>query len=82
MMLLEAKEKREILLPKYQSLSSEVVSGIYNTWFFWWLNPLFLRGYKKALTIDQLFRVDEGLAPNDEGRGLLAEWRKCKEYKP
>ena len=82
MMLLEAKEKRDLLLPKYQSLSSEVVSGIYNAWFFWWLNPLFLRGYKKALTIDQLFRVDEKLAPNDEGRGLLAEWRKCKEYKP
>ena len=78
MVCLEAKEKRGSLLSKYQYLSPEVTSGIYNAWFFWWLNPLFLRGYKKALTVDQLFCVDAKLAPGDEARGLLVEWRKCK----
>ena len=81
MVCLEAKEKRKSLLPKYQYLSPEATSGIYNSWFFWWLNPLFLRGYKKALTVDQLFCVDHKLAPNDEGRSLLTEWRNCKDYK-
>lgn len=80
MVCLEAKEKRDSLLPNYQSVSPEETSGIYSAWFFWWLNPLFSRGYKKALTVDQLFRVDEKLAPDNEGCGLLAEWRKCKDY--
>ena len=80
MFCLEVKEKRDFLLPKYQYLAPEVTSGIYNAWFFWWLNPLFLRGYKKALTIGQLFPVDGKLVPDDEGLGLLAEWRKCNDY--
>ena len=43
---LEVKEKRDCLFPKYQYLAPEVTSGIYNAWFFWCLNSLFLRGYK------------------------------------
>ena len=81
MLCLEVKEKRDCLFPKYQYLAPEVTSGIYNAWFFWWLNPLFLRGYQKALTIGQLFPVDGKLVPDDEGLGLLAEWRKCNDYK-
>lgn len=74
---LEAKEKRKSLLPKYQHFPPEATSGVYNAWFFWWLNPLFLEGYKKTLTVDQLFAPDEKLLPEDEGFGLLAKWRKC-----
>ena len=78
MVCLEAKEKRKSLLPKYSYLPPEATSGIYNAWLFWWLNPLFLRGYKNALTIDQLFGIDEKIALDDEEGHLLARWRKCK----
>ena len=37
-------------------------------------------GLQGALTIGQLFPVDGKLVPDDEGLGLLAEWRKCNDY--
>lgn len=78
LVVLEAKEKRNSLLSAYRHYPPEAISGIYNAWFFWWLNPLFLEGYKKTLNIDQLFRADDKLVPRDEGPGLLSKWRQCK----
>lgn len=77
---LEATEKRKDLFHRYQFLPPEATCGIYNAWFFLWLNPLFLRGYKSALTVDKLFYDDPALVPDVQKLGLLEKWRKCKHH--
>lgn len=80
LLALEAKEKRDTLLPEYRDLSPEATCGVFNTWFFWWLNPLFLKGFKRPLTIDQLFRADDAFIPDGGELDLLGACRKCEKY--
>lgn len=78
--VLEAAEKRGILLPKFVTLPFEATAGELNLWFSWWLNPIFLRGFKKQLSMDTLFDVDPSLKANDkeEGDTLAEMWKYCK----
>ena len=80
LLALEAKEKRDILLPGYRDLSPEATCGVFNAWFFWWLNPLFLKGFKRPLTIDHLFRADDAFVPDGGELDLLGAWRKCEKH--
>ncbi|KAI3057397.1 hypothetical protein CBS147352_1895 [Aspergillus niger] len=78
--VLEAAEKRGILLPKFVTLPFEATAGELNLWFSWWLNPIFLRGFKKQLSMDTLFDVDPSLKANDkeEGDTLAEMWKYWK----
>ncbi|PWY94818.1 multidrug resistance-associated protein [Aspergillus sclerotioniger CBS 115572] len=62
MLLLESLEKREYLTGKYQDLPPESTSGIVNRTFMWWLNRLFLAGFRSLLTVGDLFILDKRLA--------------------
>lgn len=75
-LLLEAVEKRWILRPKYKTYPPEAISGIYNKSFFWWLNPLFRRGFSKLLFIEDLFTLDKHLAAEYLQERLQRTWDK------
>lgn len=58
---LEVKEKRESLIKARHDFTSEETAGIINRAFLWWLNRLFLIGFRKPLVLGDLFPVDREL---------------------
>lgn len=52
--------------------------GIIGRTMFWWLNPLFLLGYSKNLTMDDLFIIDEGLKGKVLYNRLQTSWKAGK----
>jgi hypothetical protein len=73
-LVLEAIEKRWILRPQYKAYPPEAISGIYNRSFFWWLNPLFRRGFSSILFIEDLFTLDKHLAAEYLQERLQGAW--------
>ncbi|TVY29246.1 ABC transporter [Lachnellula hyalina] len=61
LLLLESKNKRKCLNPPYNSYPPEAISGVFNRSFFWWLNPTLADGFRKLLTVDDLFKTDNNL---------------------
>ncbi|RFN51788.1 ABC transporter, transmembrane domain, type 1 [Fusarium flagelliforme] len=58
---LEVKEKRDSLIKARHDFTSEETAGIINRAFLWWLNRLFLIGFRKPLVLGDLFPVDREL---------------------
>jgi hypothetical protein len=73
---LEAIEKRNILDPKFQDAPPEAIAGIYNRSVFWWLNTLFGRGFRKILTLDDLYTLDKHLRSTYLQSLLGSAWAK------
>lgn len=77
MLLLEATEKRHILMSTYPSPSSEEVSGILNRSVLGWLNPLLLNGFRKLLSVGDLLPIDSNLCGEALQTTLPSLWEKC-----
>ena len=74
---LEAKEKTADLLPEYRSLCPELFVSTYNKCTFWWLNPFLLAGFRKTLTIKDVYKIHPKTATNVVGKRLQEWWLKC-----
>lgn len=74
LLVLEACEKTS--LPTAESRSS-----IYSRVFFWWLNPLFLRGYQNTLSLRDLDKLEDPLASERMSEQMQVAWEKCKSYR-
>lgn len=61
LVVLEALDKRRSLRPEYQAYPPEATTSLYNRTFFWWLNPLFLQGFRREIDVDDLFVLDKHL---------------------
>jgi hypothetical protein len=59
--ILETIQKRNLLRPGHENTPPYATAGIINRTFFWWLNPLFLMGFSKTLTVNDLFGLDKPL---------------------
>ena len=55
----EAIEKRDILLDIWTNSSPEATSGIYSRGFFFWLNNLMTSGFRRIITNEDLYPIDE-----------------------
>jgi ATP-binding cassette subfamily C (CFTR/MRP) protein 1 len=75
-LILEAVEKRNILDPKFRDAPPEAIAGIYNRSVFWWLNSLFRRGFRKILTLDDLYTLDKHLRSTYLQNLLGSAWAK------
>lgn len=73
----EAIEKHNSLLSPFENHVPESTSGIYSRASFWWLNPLFLLGYKEVITNDSLLATDEKLMSEPVYRQFQRRWVKC-----
>ncbi|KAE9376787.1 putative ATP-binding cassette transporter [Stipitochalara longipes BDJ] len=60
-LVIEAVEKRSILLDRYQYFSPEVTSGIYSRSFFWWLNTLMRTGFRRVLSNEDLYPIEDNM---------------------
>lgn len=81
LLVLEAWEKRHLLLPKYADASPEETSGIYSRMNFWWLNSTFVRGFKNVLSISDLPPLDEELREASEAAALRDKWQDADKSK-
>ncbi|KAK5994354.1 ABC transporter FGM5 [Cladobotryum mycophilum] len=70
MMVAESWPKSRWLQWNSNDYSPEETSGVYGIGSFAWLNRLFVRGYTKNLTIDDLFPLDHNIASKDLGARL------------
>ena len=61
LLVLESLDKRHRLMAKYVHLPPESTSGIINRSLLWWLNPIFVLGYRKSLDVDDLPPLDNDL---------------------
>ncbi|KAH7411054.1 P-loop containing nucleoside triphosphate hydrolase protein [Cadophora sp. MPI-SDFR-AT-0126] len=62
--ILESQQKTRWLRWDTKEHSPEETSGLYSLGAFAWLNRLFLRGYTKVLTVEDLYPLDQSLASN------------------
>lgn len=77
LLVLEAREKTP--LPKCRPrLSPESLSSVYSRSFFWWINPLFLKGYRKILALHDLDRLEDELASERLCQKMTLAWRTGK----
>ncbi|KAM0132971.1 hypothetical protein ACHAP3_006261 [Botrytis cinerea] len=60
--IVEAVEKRHILLDRYRNTSPETTSGIYSRSFFWWLNTLMTTGFQRVIKNEDLYPIGEEMS--------------------
>jgi ATP-binding cassette, subfamily C (CFTR/MRP), member 1 len=80
--IFESRGKSNILLPQYADMSPEAQAGIVNRAFFWWQNPLFLKGYSNTLTVDDLFQLDKHLKSEYLQQLVQSAWEKGEFQNP
>lgn len=80
-LILEAVEKRSLLLGLERHFSLECTSGLISRSSFWWLNSLLLTGFNNVLTLDELPAIYEKLDSSDVTAQLQSVWDKCKEQR-
>ena len=76
---LEVHSKRDILLPKFASYPPEVTSSDPNRWFFWWQNSLFLQGFSRNLSVDDLFHLEKQFTSERLHSLFQASWTQSKQ---
>jgi ABC-type multidrug transport system fused ATPase/permease subunit len=64
LVILESQQKTRWLIWDTKEYSPEETSGLYSLGAFAWLNKLFLIGYKRTLTLDDLYPLDQAMSSN------------------
>ena len=62
LLLLESQHKSKWIQLDIKEHSPEEFSGMFGLGAFVWLNQIFLAGYRKVLTLDDLFPLDQSMA--------------------
>jgi hypothetical protein len=76
MVILESTEKRGILLPPYKESPKEAISGTFSRSVFFWLNSLLVNGYKRVLSLSDLFLLDKDLSSEKLMGEFQSAWDK------
>lgn len=75
-LLLEAQRKTKYVVWNEKERSPEETSGIFSLGVFFWLNKIFLEGYRKVLRLEDLFPLNTSL----HGKLLHDEFSKHMDY--
>lgn len=74
LLVLESQSKASYLRLPYRDYPPEAQSGILNTSFVWWLNQLFIKGFRKLMTTSDLFALHPKLSSEILGKRLKKYW--------
>ena len=75
---IEIQHKGKYLsLKDHEQYPPEELSGVFARTIFLWLNELFFRGFRKILTLDDLFPTDNKMHSNLLMGALKVQWAKC-----
>jgi ABC-type multidrug transport system fused ATPase/permease subunit len=80
-LLAEAVEKRQLLMPSYRDLSPEETSGIYSKSFFFWLNQLMTSGFQRVLQIRDLYPIESDMSSTVLRQRIKDAW-SVASHKP
>ncbi len=78
LLVLESINKRRCLRSPYKNYSPEATSGIFSRSFFWWIIPLLATGFRKLITLNDLFITDNALKSEVLFEEMQISWSKCK----
>lgn len=81
LLIFESIEKRAFLKNPYHEYPPEALSGIFNRTVFWWLNRLFLSGYRRILDLGDLFETDNELSSRELHQRMAATWLRSEKSK-
>lgn len=76
LLALEAQNKRSYLKEPLIAIPPESTSGVLARTVFWWLNRLFVVGFRKLLTLEDLFPTDSDLDSGCLRRKIGRAWKK------
>lgn len=79
LLLLESQNKKSILIEKGTSLGPEATSGIISRSVLWWLNDLFLTGYKTSLSTSKLDPLDVQLRSEVLLHRMQVHWLRYRD---
>lgn len=72
----EAVGKRRVLRAEWQRQSPEATSGLWAKLLFWWLNPIFLTGFARSLSLEDLLPLDKHLTSDYLYHTLQKAWTR------
>lgn len=76
LLILESQSKSSYLKPPYSDYPPEAQSGILNVSFVWWLNQLFIKGFRKLMTTSDLSALHPKLSSEFSGKRAQYYWNK------
>lgn len=76
--LLENRNKESVLRLPYKRWTPWATSGMVNRTFFWWLNPLFWKGFRHLLALDDLYTPDQELLSESLQQRMEKPWAECR----
>ncbi|OJJ66207.1 hypothetical protein ASPBRDRAFT_49106 [Aspergillus brasiliensis CBS 101740] len=76
LLALEAQNKRSYLKGPLLAIPPESTSGVFARTVFWWLNRLFVNGFRKLLTLEDLFPTDQDLDSAGLRRKIGRAWKR------
>lgn len=79
---LEARSKTRSLFPVYRIYSPEALAGTYDRTMLWWLNPLFLQGYRSSISNDKLHNADLSSHELEQMREIMGQAYVCRRPSP
>ncbi|KAL3483855.1 P-loop containing nucleoside triphosphate hydrolase protein [Aspergillus germanicus] len=79
MTILESKEKRKILVYDLKEIPKVSTSGPFNHSVFYWLSSLFLHGYKRNLSLQDLYPLSSSLKSEKLGVNLETAWDRVPD---
>ena len=74
---LEVKEKRDYLSGDDKLRSPEELSGILSQGVYYWLNQLVSQGYRKVLSLEDLYPLDDQLSAQNLQLRFSKKWDTC-----
>lgn len=78
--VLEARVKTKHLRNQYKNYPPEATQGILNRTFFWWLNSLFVKGFKTLLSLDDLYEIPASMSSERLRDDMQDAWNRwCKQ---
>jgi ATP-binding cassette, subfamily C (CFTR/MRP), member 1 len=75
LLVAEAVEKKSLLRPGLADTPAESFAGLYSRSLFWWLNPLFIFGYRGILSDKTLLNIDNALLTKPVYARFERRWR-------
>lgn len=75
LMLVESIQKWKHATVSPESIPPEERQGVFGRLFFWWLMPMFMEGYRRDLSMDDLFAIDDDLKGTILYSRLQSSWK-------
>lgn len=78
---LESRTKQAHFINQTIQYGAEEIRGLYSRSFFWWINQLFVLGFKKNLSVESLPQLDQALSSEIVHKKVKKLWNSCKLLK-